>query len=83
MRLAPLFEVFNEPIHDKSLQEKWWHGDETRWVVMEWTEGKVNYRWYVWVFISQSTGVYVLAPGRDAGVVKDFFDATDGLFFVC
>jgi hypothetical protein len=39
MRLAPLFEAFDKPIHEKSLQEKWWHADETRWIVMELIEG--------------------------------------------
>jgi transposase len=80
MRLAPLFEVFNEPIHEKSLQEKWWHADETRWTVMELIEGKVTHRWWIWVFLSESSVVYVLAPGRDAGVVEDFFDGADGGF---
>ena len=80
MRLAPLLEVFNEPIHEKSLQEKWWHADETRWTVMELIEGKITHRWWIWVFLSESAVVYVLAPGRDAGVVKDFFDGADGGF---
>jgi transposase len=79
-RLAPLFEVFNEPIHEKSLQEKWWHADEMRWVVMELIEGKVTYRWWIWVFLSKSTVVYILAPGRDAGVVKDYFEGVEGGF---
>lgn len=80
MRLAPLFEVFAEPIHEKSLQEKLWHADETRWCVMELIEGKATHRWWIWVFVSQSTVVYVLAPGRDAGVVGDFFDGVAGGF---
>jgi transposase len=79
-RLAPLFEVFNEPIHEKSLQEKWWQADEMRWVVMELIEGKKTNRWWIWVFLSKSTVVYVLAPGRDAGVVEDFFDGVEGGF---
>lgn len=80
MRLAPLFEVFAEPIQEKSLQERWWHADETRWTVMELIEGKHSFRWWIWVFVSQSTIVYVLAPGRDAGVVKGYFDGAKGGF---
>jgi transposase len=76
-RLSPLFVPLCEAIHEKSLQEKWWHADETRWMVMELIEGKLNYRWYIWVFVSPSTVVYVLAPGRDTGVVKEFFGSTD------
>lgn len=74
-RLAPLFEPISEAIHEKSLQEKWWHADETRWSVVELTEEKRTHRWYVWVFVSPSTVVCVLAPGRDAGVVEEFFES--------
>lgn len=76
-RLAPLFEPISDAIQEKSLQEKWWHADETRWVVMELTEDKQTHRWYVWVFASLSAVVYILAPGRDAGVVEDFFGSIE------
>lgn len=81
-RLSPLFGPVREAIHEKSLQEKWWHADETRWMVVELTEEKQGHRWYVWVFVSSSTVVYVLAPGRGADVVDGFFDfVEDG--FLC
>jgi transposase len=82
-KLAPFFEPISEAIHEKSLQEKWWHADETRWSVVELTEEKQTHRWYVWVFVSSSTVVYVLAPGRDSGVVDEFFKSVqDGILCV-
>jgi transposase len=47
---------------------------------MELIEGKVTYRWWIWVFLSESAVVYVLAPGRDSGVVKEYFDGANGGF---
>ncbi len=79
-RISPLFEPIREAIHEKSLQEKWWHADETRWMVVEMTEEKRSHRWYVWVFVSSSTVVYVLAPGRGADVVDEFFDLVEDGF---
>lgn len=72
-RLFPLFEPIRDAIHEKNLQESWWHVDETRWSVFELTEDKQTYRWYVWVFLSKSAVVYVLAPGRGSDVVDDYF----------
>ncbi|MCP4458201.1 MAG: transposase, partial [Cytophagales bacterium] len=34
-RLAPLFSPIEQAIHKKSVCEKWWHADETRWMVFE------------------------------------------------
>lgn len=76
-RISPLFDSLREAIHEKSLLEKWWHADETRWLVMELVEGKLNYRWYIWVFVSPSTAVYVLAPGRATDVIEGFFGSVD------
>jgi transposase len=76
-RISPLFDSLREAIHEKSLLEKWWHADETRWLVMELAKGKLNYRWYIWVFVSSSTVVYVLAPGRATKVIEEFFGSVD------
>lgn len=80
IRLFPLFEPLRDAIHEKSLQESWWHADETRWSVFELTEDKKTYRWYVWVFLSESTVVYVLAPGRGSDVVEDYFGSKEDGF---
>ena len=34
-------------------QQPLWHADETRWLVFVMLEGKVGYRWYLWVFHSR------------------------------
>jgi transposase len=69
-RLASLFEPVYQAIVGQSQQEQHWHADETRWLVFEETEGKVGYRWYVWVFRSASTVLYLLDPSRSSSVPK-------------
>jgi transposase len=67
-RMAPVFEPVYEAIIVKNLEEQRWHADETRWFVFASIEGKIGYRWYLWVFISESTVVYRLDPSRSAEV---------------
>ncbi len=74
-RLAPLFSPVEQAIHEKSLSEKWWHADETRWMVFELFENKQNYKCYLWVFVSKSAVINVIAPSRATTVVEDFFGA--------
>jgi len=69
--LAALFEPLRQAIQEKSRQETWWHADETTWRVFQIPEGKATHRWYLWVFVSPSTVLYVLAPGRSAQVVEE------------
>ena len=63
-RLLPLFEPVYEALADQSRRQPLWHGDETRWLVFATVEGKVGFRWYLWVFHSGEVVVFVLAPGR-------------------
>ena len=74
-RLSTLFSPIEQAIHEKSVREKWWHVDETRWMVFELFENKQNYKWYLWVFVSKSAIVNVIAPSRSTQVVEDFFGA--------
>lgn len=67
-RLTPLFEPVYEELVTKSRSESHWHADETRWLVFEESEGKIGYRWYLWVFKSASTAVYILDPSRSSRV---------------
>lgn len=48
------------------------HGlmDETRWMVFEQLAGKVGYRWWLWVVVTQEVCVFVLDPSRSAAVPK-------------
>lgn len=63
-RLVPLFEPLYEALVQRSRQQPLWHADETRWLVFAMREGKVGYRWYLWVFHGREVVVFVLAAGR-------------------
>jgi len=71
--LAPLFVPLYEALIDQNLQEDRWHADETRWLVFATVEGKVGYRWYLWVFRSPSTVVYKLDKSRSSQVPEAHF----------
>jgi len=71
--IAPIFDPVYEAIVSKNLEEERWHADETTWFVFAMIEGKIGYRWYLWVFISESTVVYILDPSRSAKVPKEHF----------
>ena len=51
-RLDPLFEPVYKTLVERSQGQTLWHADETRWLVFASIEGKVGYRWYLWVFHS-------------------------------
>lgn len=70
-RLVPLFEPLYEALAARSQQQKLWHADETRWLVFATVEGKVGYRWYLWVFHAKEVVVFVLAMGRAHAVPED------------
>jgi len=71
-RLLPLFEPVYEALAAHSRQQPLWHGDETRWLVFATVEGKVGFRWYLWVFPSAEVVVFVLAQGRAHDVPEDY-----------
>jgi transposase len=71
-RLLPLFEPVYEALADHSRRQPVWHGDETRWLVFASVEGKVGFRWYLWVFHSEEVVVFVLAQGRAHDVPEDY-----------
>lgn len=69
-RLASLFQPVYQAIVEHNQQEPHLHADETRWLVFEEVQGKVGYRWYVWVFKSASTVAYILDKSRSSTVPK-------------
>jgi transposase len=71
-RLLPLFEPVYEALAAHSRQQPLWHGDETRWLVFATVEGKVGFRWYLWVFHSEEVVVFVLAQGRAHDVPEHY-----------
>jgi transposase len=70
-RLLPLFEPLYEALEQRSRQQPLWHADETRWLVFAMMEGKVGYRWYLWVFQGREVVVFVLAAGRAHDVPEE------------
>ncbi|MGB6583878.1 MAG: IS66 family transposase [Streptosporangiaceae bacterium] len=44
------------------------HADETSWQVFEDIEDKDGHRWWLWVFITDATTVFVMDTSRSAGV---------------
>jgi transposase len=72
-QLLPLFEPLYEALAERSQQQMLWHADETRWLVFASVEGKVGYRWYLWVFHAQEVVVFVLAMGRSHEVPEEHF----------
>lgn len=71
-RLLPLFEPIYEALAAYSRQQPLWHGDETRWQVFATVEGKVGFRWYLWVFHADEVVVFVLAQGRAHDVPENY-----------
>jgi transposase len=81
--IAPIFLPIYEAIVTKNTEEDRWHADETRWLVFTAIEGKVGYKWYMWVFISPSTVAYVLDQSRSAKVPQAHFGAVaEGILVV-
>jgi transposase len=70
-RLVPLFEPLYAAFVQRSRQQPLWHADETRWLVFVMLEGKVGYRWYLWVFHGREVVVFVLAAGRAHDVPEE------------
>jgi transposase len=72
-RLTPLFEPVYKKLAEQSHKQKLWHADETRWLVFVTCEGKVGYRWYLWVFHAEEVVVFILAQGRAHDVPEGHF----------
>ena len=76
--LVPLFAAVYEALVRRSQMQPLWHADETRWLVFAVIEGKVGYRWYLWVFHSAEVVVFVLAAGRSHDVPEEHFGPVEG-----
>ncbi|HEY2429432.1 MAG TPA: transposase [Acidimicrobiales bacterium] len=72
-RLLPLFEPLHDLLVEHSQAQALWHADETRWLVFATWEGKVGYRWYLWVFHAADVVVFVLSPGRSHEIPEAHF----------
>jgi transposase len=70
-KLPPLFEPVLQEIIRKNQTERHLHADETRWQVFEFIDGKKSTRWYMWVFVSKQSVVYILDPSRATAVIEN------------
>jgi transposase len=70
-RLWPLFEPIYQALVEHNQRQVHWHADETRWLVFVTVEGKVGYRWTLWVFHSEEAVVFVLDTGRAHDVPEE------------
>ena len=77
-RLGPLLEPVYEALVKHSQGQTLWHADETRWLVFVILEGKVGYRWYLWVFHSCEVVVFILAAGRSHDVPEEHLGPVEG-----
>ena len=76
-QITPLFAPLCVQLVKKQLTEKLFHNDETSWKVFEAIEGKIGYRWWLWVTQSPSVVHYILAPSRSGDIPIDYFSALD------
>lgn len=70
-RLQPLFVPLYEALVARQQQADYWQGDETRWRVFVEKEGKVGHQWWLWVFLSVDTVVFVLDVSRSRRVPQE------------
>lgn len=70
-RLEPLFVPLYEALVARQRQADYWQGDETRWRVFVEREGKVGHQWWLWVFLSADTVVFVLDISRSRRVPQE------------
>jgi transposase len=69
--LEPLFTPLYEALIARQQQADYWQGDETRWRVFVDQEGKVGHQWWLWVFLTPDTVVFVLDVSRSRRVPQE------------
>lgn len=62
--LKSLYEAFIKILRESDH----WHADETGWHLFVKIDGKENYKWFLWVFISKEIVLFVLHPTRSTEV---------------
>jgi transposase len=82
-RLEPLFQPIMEALLKRNRQSHYKQADETRWRVFVEQQGKVGFGWWLWVFNSEDTVVYLLDDSRSHQVPEDHYPAqADGVLMV-
>src|SRR3954452_11307648 len=77
-RLEPLFAPVLEALVNRNRQSHYKQADETRWLVFVEQQGKVGFGWWLWVFNSEDTVVYLLDDSRSHRVPEDHYPAGAG-----
>ena len=72
-KITPLFAPIQQAMQEQQAQETLFHSDETTWKVFETVEGKIGYKWYLWVTRSTSVISLTVATGRSTQVIEDKF----------
>lgn len=72
-KLLPLLKPLYNALIAVSRTEQHWHADETRWLMFVEKEGKANFRWWLWTFVSEKVVAFVLDPHRSGKVANDYF----------
>ncbi len=70
-QIAPLLASWAEAIAGHGRQAGQVHCDETSWQVFQDVADKENHRWWLWVFVTPETTVFVMDPSRSAQVAAD------------
>jgi transposase len=77
-RLEPLFGPILAALQNRNRQSHYKQADETRWQVFVEQQGKVGFGWWLWVFNSEDTVVYVLDDSRSHHVPEDHYPPQAG-----
>jgi Transposase IS66 family len=72
-RLEPLFGPIMEALLKRNRLSHYKQADETRWLVFVEQQGKVGFGWWLWVFNSEDTVVYLLDDSRSHQVPEDHY----------
>jgi transposase len=77
-RLEPLVGPIMEALRKRNRQSHYKQADETRWLVFVEQQGKVGFGWWLWVFNSEDTVVYILDDSRSHHVPEDHYPPQAG-----
>jgi transposase len=82
-RLELLLEPIYHALLVRNRQGEFHQADETRWMVYVEQEGKVGYRWWLWVVLGRDAVVYLLDPSRSHDVPEEHFsEEASGILLV-
>jgi transposase len=77
-RLESLLRPILEALRKRNRQSHYKQADETRWLVFVEQQGKVGFGWWLWVFSSEDTVVYLLDDSRSHHVPEDHYPPQAG-----